>query len=489
MYFELRCVTEQKIKELAPGKLDTLWSHVRQYVALINDTNINQKSIREYFQEIYHHLITEELKLNKSVEEERDKIDSYLTAAISDIDLIWSSQEDTKQIAQRSSLSVFSREEIEQFTLKYHTHAELVAHLQQSPMYMYEVEDASPTKSPVAYKSPGTTSPVRKISIKEIFVIAGEVDSSNTYVYSIHSDVWGLSRPLQSSRKALNNAINTGQFIYVFGGDDNVDTIDRFDTTTHQTCTIGDLKQPVSMAYTFVHIDRIFIIGGRGSDCSFGNEVSMFDLMTLKHEPLFSVKFETKPNTSAISSCCFDGFEFLYILNSNSKLVKLSIIDQTVEYLPPAPFKIQSLGITQLLFCEINNRPRFYYIGGDQFYYYEIESKKWIAISKPRHAVVNSGIVVTEVAIFSKERSHVVAMNAPNNGLGNPWFLNKVQLFKEPMSELRIYSNAQMAPGCSLIWDKLDSQTLKFFYLEASLTNQHYRFDKESFPMLDTLSM
>eukprot|EP01133_Synstelium_polycarpum_P017753 gene17753-21173_t len=226
--------------------------------------------------------------------------------------------------------------------------------------------------------------------IQDIYFVGGRATPA-VYIYNISANQWRAGPPTTINRPMLNNAVSTGLSIYVFAGEltarcfETLDTLDkqvwrhgedietkqggrfvstcydgsryiyllggydgrsqlsrldRFDTYTDTTVSLGDPKYAIQAAYTFLANGghTLYIMGGCRTSAHMC-QILTIDLHNIEAGPNILVDniFGTGSTTLYNVYGCFDQQEYVYMLSNQTQFVKVSIKTKEITTLSPYP--------------------------------------------------------------------------------------------------------------------------------------------------------
>eukprot|EP01133_Synstelium_polycarpum_P012265 gene12265-14375_t len=274
-----------------------------------------------------------------------------------------------------------------------------------------------------------------------IYFFGGVESPASTYVYAVQTDKWRKAPDMLVKRKFANNAVNAdGTQIFVFGGGSETRTferfntatkqghkgdittykggemistcydgqryiyllggyaskamsrLDRFDTVTLETQTMGDPRLPIYGAYVFVDTGNkqtMYIVGGISIINSM-NRISTLDL-----DNLHVTTFIDNPlaNNDVIAMCCYDGAEYIYIVSRQAKLTRISIKTKQITTLACVPnlATVEHTHQHSLVHCV--RLQRIYLFHRQLASHYNITTNQWTPLTKPPISLECSGIV------------------------------------------------------------------------------------------------
>eukprot|EP01133_Synstelium_polycarpum_P007333 gene7333-8539_t len=176
--------------------------------------------------------------------------------------------------------------------------------------------------------------------VVEVMFIGGYNVTGNMF-YNLLANRWNKIGPCHETRSSPYNAINTGDYIYVFGA--NL------------------------------------------------NSISTFDIQRGLHTHFMDLNLDGANHV--ISSSCYDGKSYLYVLTSRGHFSNINLDTQCSYKLPIAPVSYVPPNTAQLFYFTVKGAPRIYFFGLTFCAYYSVNDRRWVQIAKPPSQVVKSGIV------------------------------------------------------------------------------------------------
>eukprot|EP01133_Synstelium_polycarpum_P017875 gene17875-21315_t len=162
----------------------------------------------------------------------------------------------------------------------------------------------------------------------------------------------------------------------------------RFDTETETSSEMTDPLLRVHNATCFVFKNLLYMVGGY--DCGFLDTVYTFDLETSQRQRLVHRPFSNNPFESLTSSC-FDGQDYIYMLSNNAKLIRMSVHTNEITQLANIP--IIETSPNNLVYCPAKELHKLFYISDSKTFSYCIFTNRWAEISPLPTAFMCCGIV------------------------------------------------------------------------------------------------
>eukprot|EP01133_Synstelium_polycarpum_P001017 gene1017-1157_t len=167
--------------------------------------------------------------------------------------------------------------------------------------------------------------------------------------------------------------------------------LDRFDTQTNTTVSLGDPAYPINSCRTFIHQGMLFGVGGNDSVGPV-NRIVTIDLTVTNNvvaKEFINNLFPSVNNREHISASCFDGQEYIYMLSSKSQFIRLSIITRQINYLTASPHDTPIYDTP--VHCA--NRQRIYFVHKKIATCYDIATNQWLDLAPPPVSLICHGAV------------------------------------------------------------------------------------------------
>eukprot|EP01133_Synstelium_polycarpum_P013285 gene13285-15616_t len=245
----------------------------------------------------------------------------------------------------------------------------LIGGRQEAPMMnIYSIfhdqwRDSSPPKN----CRPFLMNAIRIPTSNKIYVFGGDDNDRSWERYDVATDTWDLMEKITSGDKAhqmISTCYDGARYIYLVGGFElkvmkrgpvqfkEVANIDRFDTQDHTFETIGKLNQPVVAVHSFYHNNAIHVVAGEIKSGKFSRSIISFDPVTLEETTLVDniLSDHKGKSTSQVNAACFDGVDTLYYITDDWYFYQLSIETKVIKPLSKLPFDGKQTGFRSIAY-------------------------------------------------------------------------------------------------------------------------------------------
>eukprot|EP01133_Synstelium_polycarpum_P017344 gene17344-20691_t len=280
--------------------------------------------------------------------------------------------------------------------------------------------------------------------LDQIYCIGGINTSRSTYIYRIATNKWRKGPDMLRERREPGNVVYTGTSIYVFSGNSDIDSYERFDIATQswdhigsfkgsklhsvsyndsdgticilggndsssgnlystygvsrltQLCTKtlttkdGDPHYKVYGSSSFIHQGRLYTLGGLEYAFNHRKDISTINLETLETSTFIDNIFAKQSIFSCPTHSCFDGEEYIYIISNFAEFIRVSIVTKEIKTLE-RPLMYSRSTHFSLVYCR--GRKNIYHIYKNRLYCYSIENNKWSKMASPSEKLESCGIV------------------------------------------------------------------------------------------------
>ncbi|EFA84879.1 hypothetical protein PPL_01872 [Heterostelium album PN500] len=201
--------------------------------------------------------------------------------------------------------------------------------------------------------------------------------------------------PIQTcGGSSIATCYNGQEIVYLVGGYKNktMDRIDAFNIRTNETIEIGKLNMPRYYAFSFFHYNMIYTIGGTykngTTNYTLVNSLERFNINTRRSETILSLELSER-----IEGACFDGNDTIYIM-TNKQFLKVSLISLEMMILPDVQM-IGKYGVSLVYTKLEDGQSRIYLFGGknQQDHYFDVSNRRWKSINGKTKRTIFQGAV------------------------------------------------------------------------------------------------
>ncbi|GAM28639.1 hypothetical protein SAMD00019534_118150 [Acytostelium subglobosum LB1] len=217
-----------------------------------------------------------------------------------------------------------------------------------------------------------------------VYVFGGDTKLNTYSRFSVKHQRWDLLGTIinEEGGSGISVCYDGVRFAYLIGGQMNglLTRIDQMDLETHEFARLGNLPVPIRFAYSFYHDRILYVVGGMGNRVDDGDQHSIFKFDPVSRSTTFLLDGTFEFNHELVS-CCFDGREFLYLLDVESNFFRFSIQTKartvlprpTLKNNPQRKYKCQMLMLKSKL---------IYFIGGREHnnFTFNIDLNQWLPL-------------------------------------------------------------------------------------------------------------